>query len=220
MANIQDLTCVVLNYVETSENLEACKRLKGAQIIECDREGVGNMARAFNKGLRQVRTRYAWCVTDITFKPAVGYRMLDAIAGNEGCAAIHPRFKSDHYFLRYCTKLKSVPFVEWTAPIIDMEAFDLVGELDEQMPYELFDLDWSYRARMEGWELMCAPHEVDHTYLRHLGTENLVTTIRSHLRGAHLKSTHERMADKWGDNWHLKLWPNHSVSTKQILYIP
>ena len=179
--------------------------------------GVGGMAHVFNIGM-ELFNGYAiengigwvWHLTNVRFDPAMLSHLLEH--ADETTAAIHPRFRSDHPHMCESTQDgRQVPFVEWTAPLINLQAWKKVGLLDTDMPYWGFDLDWSYRAREAGYSLkVCCSCSLEHTYLRDTDkAEHPITTERRKVRKLFDKSTERRLADKWGPDWLQRLWPTH-----------
>jgi len=140
--------------------------------------------------------------------------MVDALREHldDDVAAIHPAFDSDHPHLNpKAPDGASVPFVEWTAPLVSVEAWENVGKLQAEMGYWGFDLDWSYRAKRAGYKLLaCTTMALGHNYLRNVhADEHPITKARRAERAKTDESTEGLLRAKWGDDWLAKLWPTH-----------
>lgn len=205
---------IVLIYEERdwTQQTTACLRAAGLDNIHyVDRDGVGSMAKAFNRGARQVLSKrkppkYLWFVTNVTFPAALPGAMLEKMEETTTAAAIHPAFDSDHPHIRKPDG-EWIPFIEWTAPLVRVDAWQDVGELDEAMPYVHFDLDWSQRAKQAGWVLMATDAaRMGHTYLWKDAPEP-ISHLRRQLRAIRHESSVARMVEKWGPDWRTKLCP-------------
>lgn len=211
---------IVLRYHEIgwTEKTVACliaAGFKESDIVYADRSGVGNMSKAFNEafaktGLNKMsEKRYVWFLTNVTFSKEMPYALLET-ATSRAAAAVHPAFDSDHAHISNCYAVREdVPFVEWTAPLVWVPAFCAI-QLDEQMPYWGMDLDWSYRVRQEG-EILAIDgrHRLGHTYLRMTDQKEPITIERERIRKTFDTSTEQRLIERHGKGWMVKLWPTH-----------
>lgn len=215
MSNIKQILPIVLIYEERGWTKATTDCLEAAGFTgwkHADREGVGSMSRAFNRAVRPYindpgTNKYIWFITNVTFPPEMPGALLRMIEDGDNCAAVHPAFDSDHPHIRTPNGTPDVPFVEWTAPLISIEALRTVGLLDEKMPYVHFDLDWSHRARQLGYTLkVCGDHRLGHTYLWKDAPEP-ISRLRRDLRSIKHPDSVARMVEKWGPGWINTLCP-------------
>lgn len=206
MIDLEKIYPIVLLYEEAGwkKATEDCLSAAGfRQWDYADRDGVGSMSKAFNRAFYDIsprREKYIWFVTNVTFPPEMPAALLDVMEKHPKCAAVHPVFDSDHPHIK-TPPPGPVPFIEWTAPMIRIEALDDVGLLDEALPYVHFDLDWSYRAREAGWELRVdGTHRLQHTYLWKDAPEQ-ISRMRRELRTLRHPASVARMIEKYGPNW-------------------
>jgi len=100
---------------------------------------------------------YVWHYTnDVRSPPDVLASLVDKMLPFAEVAAIQPSMPSSHKHLNPNKKggCKSVRYLEWAAVLVDMTAWYDVGILDEQFNFFSMDIDWSYRAKQKGWELL------------------------------------------------------------------
>jgi GT2 family glycosyltransferase len=203
-----------------SETQKSLQRMQAAvDIYHVDRQGVGSLAEAFNRGFREhalQRYDYVWLITNVVFRPDVLPTLVEVITRKDW-RAIHPAFKSDHAFLRKDSTLHGpgdveTPFIEFTAPLVHVPTF-LSNPLDEAMPYIGHDLDWCYRVREQGGKVgVCRQVSVRHSYLRNLtAPESAVTLRRAELRRAAEQPTLDRLVEKYGASWRKKLYRSADV---------
>jgi hypothetical protein len=199
-------------WLQTEESLQRLPPT--VDVYRVDRQGVGSLAEAFNRGFREFtlqRYDYVWFITNVTFRHRVLPTLVDVITRTGWCA-VHPAFKSDHAFLRQDSTLHGAgdvetPFIEFTAPLVHAATF-LSSPLDEAMPYVGHDLDWCYRVRAEGGKVgVCRQVSVGHAYLRNLtDADSPITTRRAELRQAAEAPTLNRLIEKYGAGWKKKLY--------------
>jgi hypothetical protein len=215
---------IVLRYQETgwTEKTVACLIGAGFQesdIVFADREGVGNMSKAFNDAFKSTLSNdtfpsakpFTWFLTNVTFPEQMPVSLLELIKSDEDIAAVHPAFDSDHPHIRNAYGIsREVPFVEWTAPLVDSIVF-FQCLLDEQMPYWGMDLDWSYLVTVIGEYTFAIDgrHRLGHTYLRMTDQKEPITIEREQIRKTFDASTEQRLIEKHGVDWMAKLWPTH-----------
>lgn len=204
---------IILRYEEKNwhQGTRDCvERANPECIIEADREGVGSISRAFNNSVSGLGDRifnydYVWFVTNVIFPP----EMLGALvaAFDHNTAGVHPKFQSDHHHIAKAPVGGSlVNFIEWTSPMLSVRAIADVGLLDQKLPYWGMDLDWSYRARMRGWNLKAeGTYHLEHTYLRHNAPEP-ISRLREQLRKLRDASTIEQLTNKYGPKWREIIW--------------
>ncbi len=211
---------IVLRYQETgwTEKTVTCLIAAGfeeSDIVYADREGVGNMSKAFNDAFKSAGLHYeseksfAWFLTNVSFEPEMPHSLLQLLK-NTCCAAVHPAFDSDHPHIRNSYGInRDAPFIEWTAPMVWVPAFCKI-HLDEQMPYWGMDLDWSYRIQEAGHSLAIdGRHRLGHAYLRMNDQKEPITIERERIRKTFDASTEHRLIEKHGVDWMAKLWPTH-----------
>lgn len=199
---------IVMVYEEkgVTEQVEACLDAAGFDEVGwvyAYRDGVGSMARAFNDSAVSVdpkEAKYLWFVTNVTFTPDVPKKLFETLENNRKAAAVHPAFDSSHGFIAKAKGVQPAHFIEWTAPMVRCEAFEDVGILDEDMPYVHFDLDWSHRAKKNGWTLLVDGRvRINHTYL-HVRQPERISQIRAELRQMKHQASLEALKRKWGPN--------------------
>jgi len=202
---------IVLIYHEAGQTEATEAALRAAGFTEwyyADRDGVGSMARAFNAAVTMLEhdyqkpiPEYLWFVTNVTFPPDLPASLLDALESRPDAAAVHPAMDSSHGFINKAVNVGGCHFIEWTAPLVRYEAWQEIGQLDENMPYVHFDLDWSHRAKLEDWKLLVdGRHRVDHIYL-HINQPERISQIRNDLRALRHEKSLQALIDKWGNNW-------------------
>src|SRR5690606_20759401 len=134
-------------------------------IVFADRDGVGNISRAFNfhfrhrdsyswgsVGLLSEIYKFTWFLTNVEFPPEMPLSLLSCF--DRETAAVHPAFDSEHFHIKTAFGVvPDVPFIEWTAPMVRTSLFEQFGELDEQMPYWGMDLAFFKRCRDAGYML-------------------------------------------------------------------
>lgn len=244
MSQLSQILPIVLKYYEKGWTERTVKCLLDAgfspdDIVFADRDGVGNMSRAFNTSTHilkteddleylqfrgEVRTRmmdikYIWFLTNVEFSPEMPLSLLSAF--DEDTAAIHPAFDSQHHFIANTVGVApEVPFVEWTAPMVRADVFIELSGLDENLPYWGMDIDFSYRAKKAGYILKVdGRHRLKHTYLHLHALPEPITRIRKQLRELYDKPTEDYMISKYGENWLSLLWETHhynSIKRKKI----
>ena len=210
---MQKLAIIALKYLEPEwQETQDCLSKVNYPVFYADRDGVGNMSRAFNEAFDKYvkgKFEYVWFVTNITFAPDVPDKLLEALETGWGCA-IHPVMNtSDHLHLRSdgSNKAREVPFIEFTAPLIRCHVFDKF-HLCEQTPYYYMDLIISHQINMDGG--MVTVHngaEVHHTYLRNKAKKHPISIIREQLRNYHTPLSKAYMVKTYGEDWQSKLWP-------------
>lgn len=215
------VSVILLNYEEPGVTEKTVKCLKAAgitNVVGVGRDGVGSMSKAFNQTITggYADAEYCWFLTDVTFDPEVPAELVKAMDADERAAIIHPAFDSDHPFMQQLG-IVQVPFVEWTAPMIRMSALEEIGLLDDYMGYDLFDLEWCYRAKQKGWHcLLHGDVEVDHVYLRNL-EDHPVSKARAILRKYHLDKSMAHMEQNYGKNWMNDLYPTHWDTINKLI---
>lgn len=220
----EEIQPIVLRYHEVgwTEKTVACLLAAGfeeSDIVYADRGGVGNMSKAFNDAFKSTLRKdmfpmakpFTWFLTNVTFPEQMPICLLELIKSDPEIAAVHPAFDSDHPHIRNAYGIsRDVPFVEWTAPLVDSIIF-FQCTLDEKTPYWGMDLDWCYLVNTIGEHTFAVDgrHRLGHTYLRLNDQKEPVTIERERIRKTFDKSTEERLIEKYGANWMQKLWPTH-----------
>lgn len=211
--NVNDICAIVLKYEEpgwTEQTLECCRAAGITKIVIADRDGVGNMSKAFNRAALDVYKtglpQFIWFLTNVTFTPDVPLALMAAF--DDKTAAVHPCHDSDHAHLKNCGHTpEQIPFIEFTAPMFRTDALEKIGGADEAMPYWGMDLDWSYRAKQAGYNLKVSLARVQHVYLRHQKMKHPISTFREQLRAYHHNLTEAALVQKYGPKWEQILWP-------------
>ena len=211
--NVNDICAIVLKYEEpgwTEQTIACCEAAGITKIVIADRDGVGNMSKAFNRAAIEIYKarlpKFIWFLTNVTFTPDVPLALMAAF--DDKTAAVHPCHDSDHAHLKTCGHTpQEVPFIEFTAPMFRTEALEKIGGAEEAMPYWGMDLDWSYRAKQAGYNLKVSLARVQHVYLRHQKAKHPISTFREQLRAYHHKLTEEALVQKYGPKWEQTLWP-------------
>lgn len=197
-------------WAETKKCIEACN--VPTVYIERDPPGVGGLAKALNAGfeiaLNHYRPQYVWFVTNVTFDQTVLPELVRLMNIFPDLAAVHPHFKSDHGFLRRGNNqyldTHSVPFVEFTAPLVRADVFDRF-RLDDKMEYVGHDMAWGYDVRQAGYSVAVAYNcTIGHAYIRH-AKPHPVTRKRRKLRDLAVKPTIARLIERYGKDYKTKL---------------
>lgn len=208
------LAIIALRYLEPEwEETVKCLEATGLPIYYAERDGVGSMSRAFNDAWNKFalwRYEYVWFVTNITFSPDVPFKLMRALIDDKDYAGIHPAMHSDHPFLKpdNSGKIKTVGFIEFTAPMFRSAAFDKF-KLDENVWYYYFDLILCDLLSSIGQSVVVHHGcEIGHTYLRN-GVKHRITLIREQLRDLTLPAQKQYMRDNFGLDWEQKLRFQH-----------
>jgi hypothetical protein len=125
---IDDICAIVLKYEEpgwTEQTIACCEAAGITKIVIADRDGVGNMSKAFNRAVKSAGvfdSKYIWFLTNVTFTPDVPLALMAAFDPFTAC--VHPCHDSDHAHLKVCGHTpQEVPFVEFTAPMFPGASF-------------------------------------------------------------------------------------------------
>lgn len=212
------LAIIALKYLESDyEQTLACLRKVECPVFYADRDGVGNMSRAFNEAFIkhvQGKFEYVWFVTNIVFEPDVPGKLLKAIEDCELIGGIHPAMDtSDHKHLwpDGSGLVKSVPFIEFTAPMYRSELIEQFA-ICESTPYYYMDLILSHQVRQYGLDVCVhTGTAISHTYLRNKRSKHPISLIREKLRHYHTPLSKQYMIDNYGPNWQEKLWPKNLI---------
>jgi len=88
-------------------------------------------------------------------------------------AAITPAFNSPHAIFRRRNEdgLRQVRWIDWTCPLVRMEAWETVGGFDTTVDGYGADIDWCYRAGQRGWEF----YVHDGLEIHHLGSQTVMS---------------------------------------------
>ena len=204
------LVIISLKYLEPYyENTLKCLQEIPYPILFADRDGVGNMSRAFNEVFERMpfNVEYVWFLTNVTFSPDVPEKLMQVLDSDPNIAAVHPAMAtSDHRHL-WPGETRDVPFIEFTAPMFRAADFARFM-LDENTPYYYMDLIISHQLKQEGKRLVCVGDaEVQHTYLRNERKQHPITNIRKQLRDYHTPISKRYMEQTFGADWQIKLWP-------------
>lgn len=213
------IAIIALKYLEPEYELtmECLNRTK-LPVYYADRDGVGNMSRAFNEAFdKHLRGRYdfVWFVTNIVFEAEVPWMLAPLLRDNTDFAALHPAMNSsDHRHLwkaQGCPLYtpREVPFIEFTAPMFRVGTF---GEymLQEATPYYYMDLIISHQIRQDGMKVGVDDGSlVGHTYLRNSKSVHPISQIRKQLRDYHTPLSKQYMVDTYGPDWQDFLWPKN-----------
>jgi hypothetical protein len=200
---------ILLKYYERYfQNTLNCIKNTQLPVFIAERDGVGNMSRAFNTAFRLNQKElnkyeYIWFVTNIEFLPDVPIKLEKALDTFLEIGAIHPEFRSDHpHLLRDGSEeVKLIPFIEFTAPFFRREVFSRYM-LDEDHWYYYMDLIISKQMKLDGIKMACHHGaKIFHTYLRNNSSKESVTLLREKLRDWREKEEREILARKFGKDW-------------------
>lgn len=203
------IAIIALEYLEPEyQQTLDCLKATGHIVFKANRDGVGNMSRAFNDAFKNYVLGngfdFVWFVTNVTFQPDVARVLAKALTDDTSIGAIHPAMQSsDHLHLRsYGTEaIRIVPFIEFTAPMFRVDVFSMMM-LDENLWYYYFDLLISYRLKEAGYSVGVHNNcEVQHTYLRNARTTHPISAIRKQLRDLMTKPNQEYLREKYGADW-------------------
>lgn len=117
-------------------------------------------------------------------------------------AAVHPvnkRSMYEHIRGSLGLPVRRVPFIEFTALLVSVEAWKQVGPLDEELP-ATYNLDWSYRATQLGLGLVV--------------TSDAVIKYEPP-KGMPWMPNKDHLVEKWGEDWEDKLWPSKMANGEQ-----
>lgn len=208
---------VALHYREPYySDTVSCLKAQPYEVTVTERHrGVGSLSWAMNRGFSKVAERdgslpeFVWFVTDVTFDPEVPTRLAAALDADPDLAALHPAHQSDHHHHRPdgSGEVKSVPYLEFTAPMWRSEAFRRCGMLDLDHWYWYQDLVISKSARDLGYSL--AVHhgaKVGHVYHRADTSPHPVTRQRYDMRRYRDPVEQKILERKFGLNWRDVLW--------------
>jgi len=204
------LAIISLKYLEPYY-ADTLKCLEGLpyNVFYADRDGVGNMSRAFNEAVHKLPDGYdyIWLITNITFTPEVPQKLMDVLDLNKDYSAVHPAMStSDHPHL-WPGEVREVPFIELTAPMFRLSDFKRFY-LCEQTPYYYMDLIISYQLKQACKKLLCCGDtDIHHTYLRNQSKFHPITHLRKQLRDYHTEPSKKYMTDTYGPDWKKTLWP-------------
>lgn len=200
------IVSIIYEEPEWRQTKQCIKRLN-LPTIYVDRNGVGSLSKAYNRGFNALveeypDLKYVWMLSNVVFQSDVLDKILPYM---EVYDCIHPSFNSDHPQIRpqFFDGVKEVPFVEFTAPLVRVETFKKLP-LDEEMPYWGQDLDWGYRVRQSGGKVgVHHGTQVQHEYIRHKVRRKplRVTRERRRLRKETDESTTQRLIELYGENW-------------------
>lgn len=191
------------SYQETVKCIEATKL--PVVYIDRDRPGYGSLAEVINRGMQQMTSKHVFIVTNVTFDAWLPLWLANHIGDAD---IIHPSFNSDHAHLKVNQRwlgdhgvagIGCVPFVEFTAPLVNREKWLPV---DESMPYWGFDLDHGWRVWDRGGKVLCDyTCTIGHTYIRN-STEKSEWTIRRKQRRRRFDvATRNILKHKYGTRW-------------------
>lgn len=184
-----------------------CIQRLNLPTVYVDRNGVGSMAKAYNRGFNKLielypDLKYVWFISNVRFNPYALKQLEESMSGFD---CIHPSFNSDHVYAQpaFHTGVKEVPFVEFTAPLVRVSTFKKFP-LDELMPYWGHDLDWGYRVRQAGGKV--GVHHgvvIQHEYIRFKvrSKPHPITKERLRLRKSTDGLTRKRLTELYGENW-------------------
>lgn len=172
------ISILAIRYLEPSYK-ETIKCIEDTKLkvvyVDRDRPGYGSLAEAINRGMQQMTSKYVFIVTNVTFDPHLPLTLASHIGDAD---IIHPSFNSDHKHLQVQQRFLDgclggigfVPFVEFTAPLVNREKWLPV---DESMPYWGFDLDHGWRVWDSGGKVLCDYScTIGHTYIRNIKKGN------------------------------------------------
>ena len=122
-----------------------------------------------------------------------------------GAAVVTPAFNSPHavFHRRYLGRpfpagnKRRVNWIDWTCPLVCMDAWRDVGQFDAQFVGYGADLDWCKRARLKGWEFYVA----DVGNIHHIGS---ATALKHGLqdRQGNVAEMNRLLKKNWGvANW-------------------
>lgn len=203
------MTILSIIYLEPEwQQTKACIEATGLPAVYVHRKpkGIGSLAEAINRGVKQIEDEYTWIVTNVTFEPDAPVHLLADVGDY---AILHPAFASDHEFCRPDGSgvVKRVPFVEFTCPLVKTSVLKQYP-LNENMPYWGHDPDFGYRMWKSGHRV--GVHhgvEIGHTYIRHNNVYNQVTTLRKRARKSADYQTHYELKRIYGITWRERILP-------------
>lgn len=211
-----EILIIALEYLEPEfEATRACIKATGLPVCWANRDGVGNMSRAFNDAFKWTGSagslpKYVWFVTNVIFDKDVPFKLREAMDSYD-LAAVHPAMQSsDHPFQKpngtdhVCTS----GFIELTAPMYLAEEF-MKYYFCEQTPYWFMDLIIGHQFSKNNL-LMGVHHgtQVKHKYLRD-SRPHKISMIRRQLREYFHKPSVNYMIQHYGRDWEQKLRFNH-----------
>lgn len=235
MSGIDSILPIVLLYEEKGWTEKTVQCLIDAgfqeeQIMYANRDGVGNMSRAFNEAVKKngnvFQTRmddlnftpgkkFIWFLTNVEFPPEMPLSLLSAF--DSETAIVHPAFDSEHpHMNKAFGVVPDVPFIEWTSPMVRALPFFYFGMLDEKMPYWGMDLHFSHQCRERGYCLKVdGRYRLKHNYLRVHSPEK-ISQIRKELRYLYDKPTENRLIEIYGEDYLQVIWPTHPLVQRGV----
>lgn len=211
---MSDTIIILMKYDEPEwKQTFDCAYKTGCPILIADRAGVGSMAAAYNRVIKEnwnviAHYTYVWFVSNIVFKVEDFQKLKSTMDQNYSTmSCIHPCFHSDHKHLKPKDSdgllIEEVPFIEFTAPMMKVTMFaNFYLLLDEDMPFVGHDLDWSYRAKKSGHKLFVHYGVfIQHEYIRKNKLGHNSTYYRKHIRKSWEAHTVYALEYKYGENW-------------------
>ena len=235
MSGIDSILPIVLRYEEKgwTEKTVQCLLAAGfheKEIVYANRDGVGNMSRAFNEALKKHHNalqdrmddlnfnpgkKFIWFLTNVEFPQEMPLSLLSAF--DIETAIVHPAFDSEHPHLNKAFGVvPDVPFIEWTAPMVRASIFNQIGGLDEKLPYWGMDLHFSHQCREKGYCLKVdGRYRLKHDYLRVSAPEK-ISQIRKELRYLYDQPTENRLIELYGEDYLPIIWPTHPLVQRGV----
>ncbi len=153
-------------------------------LIECDEKVP--YARAVNRGMETINSEYSLILNpDVRLEESALAELMAVAKEKPLCAAVVPKLRLlhspaflnglgnrvapfvwgvdnglGHLDLGQFDHWKNVPSACFAATLIPRSAWESVGPLDEGFPMYYEDSEWSYRARLLGYEIRVAPKSV------------------------------------------------------------
>lgn len=200
------IAIISLKYLEPDyQQTLDCIQATGLPCFFADRDGVGNMSRAFNDAfIKHVKGKYdyVWFITNITFDKDVPFKLADCCL-QYGFSGVHPVMRNSdhaHQHPQSDNVARKVPFIEFTAPMFKTDVFEMFM-LDENLWYYYMDIELCYRlhqaVRTVGVDYTT---EINHTYLRN-SKPYPITVLRKQLRELISKDNRVYLELKYGKNW-------------------
>ena len=147
---------------------------------------------------------YVWMLNDDLRGVAkdIQLSLMEYLAFHPAVAAVTPAFNSPHQIFHKRSeawgKIRKVSWIDWTCPMVSMEAWEDIGPFDEDFKGYGADIDWCYRAKEKGWEFAV----IDSWDVVHMGSYS-TTKLGAQAIMSNVMEMERLLCNKWGkSHWY------------------